>query len=60
MFSFLYSGGCDSKNNQITLNNDTELILCDGGNGYCSRRNVIGEGRIKLAKKLVQFFNFFV
>ena len=50
----------DARNSKITLNNDTELILCDGGNGYCSRRNVIGEGRIKLAKKLVQFFNFFV
>ena len=58
IFSFLYSGGCDARNSQATLSSDTGVILCDGGKGYCSRRNVIGEGKTKITRKWVHVFKF--
>ena len=47
---FIYLGGCESGNDSKILSNDADMILCDGGNGYCDRSNVIGEGRIDNCK----------
>ena len=49
---FTYLGGCESRNHSEILINDADMILCDGGNGYCDRRNVIGEGRIDNCKSI--------
>ena len=53
---FIYLGGCESGNDSKILRNDADLILCDGGNGYCDRRNVIGEGRIDNCKSIFIIF----
>ena len=51
-----YSGGCEYGNDSKILSSGADMILCDGGNGYCDRRNVIGEGRIDDCKPIFKIF----
>ena len=31
----------------MRFNNDSELVSCDGGNGYCYPNDVVGEGKLQ-------------
>ena len=40
-------GSCGIDDTHMILNNNSKLVLCDGGNGYCYPHNVVGEGKLQ-------------
>ena len=40
-------GRCNIDDSHIRFNNDSKLVSCDGGNGYCYPNDVVGEGKLQ-------------
>ena len=47
MISIQMLGSCAVDDTDMILNNDSKLVQCDGGNGYCYPHDVVGEGKLQ-------------